>query len=219
VRLTKKCGGCKQEKSLDQFSKTKSNKDGLHPHCKNCDSLKKYKSRIFGNELKKQILIESGGCQNPDCCSSHENGRLLITSSNYGLFELDHIDESLKKSSSELHADWINAHIKEFLNQVKPNLQVLCRQCHLFKSQVSHKLGNSVYQKKFGRNPPSQFIDPGYNLFNQVETIHIYSDEDNWSFEDDYSVCRDSEGFLIKYIDLLEGLTQFQVFNKDGEQI
>jgi len=205
--------------SSDNFNKSKANKDGLQSYCRFCDSVRQGKERETVYELRIQIIEESGGCQDDNCCSSADQTRLLVTGFNYGLFDLDHIDESLKQHRRETTPSWIYLNMDEFLNRIKPNLQVLCVQCHRLKSNHSKRVGNKVHQKIHGRKTPSKFIDPGYNLFNQVETIHIYSDEDNWSFEDDYSVCRDNEGLLIKYIDLQKGSTQFQIFNKDGEQI
>jgi hypothetical protein len=35
---TKKCSSCKELKSTTKFSKYKSSKDGLQPHCKDCQS-------------------------------------------------------------------------------------------------------------------------------------------------------------------------------------
>ena len=216
---TKRCFQCKKELSLDKFSKSKALKDGFQVACKECKADYSRRYRQYGEDIRKKIILESGGCQNPECDSSPERGRLLTTGHNYGLFELDHIDESLKLRQDETKSGFIVANEKDFWLRVKPNLQVLCCQCHAIKSANARKTGNSVHQKIFGRRPPPEFINPEYNLFNQVQTTHTDLDEDNWSFEGDYSVCRDSEGFLIKYIDLQKGSTQFQIFNKDGEQI
>ena len=42
------CGRCKKEQSLEEFSKSKNRKDGLHPTCKSCN--KDYR------ELNKEVL-------------------------------------------------------------------------------------------------------------------------------------------------------------------
>ncbi len=216
---TKRCQICKRELSLDKFNKRNASADGLQANCRICDSVRKEKELKTIYELRNKIIDESGGCQSKDCHSSPDQTRLLVTGFNYGLFDFDHIDESLKQHQKETTSTWIYFNMDEFLNRVKPNLQVLCVQCHRLKSNHSRRLGNKVHQKIHGRKLPSQFIGPGYDLFNQVEITNTSLYEDNWTFEDNWSVCRDSEGFLIKYIDIQEGSTQFQVFNKDGEQI
>ena len=46
----KVCGSCKHSKSTTQFSKYKRSKDGLQPHCKECQSIR---TRPLTNELLK----------------------------------------------------------------------------------------------------------------------------------------------------------------------
>jgi len=221
VTMNKRCDVCKKELSLDSFHKNSYKHDGKSSSCKGCSNQNNRKIYEIGSQIKKEIYMSAGGCQNPSCYSSADGTRMLLSSDgkNYRMFQFDHIDESLKQHVRETNSGWIASHQVEFMSRVLPNLQFLCYQCHLIKSGSAMESGNSVHQKIFGRNPPSLFIEPEYNLFNQVQTTHIHLDEDNWSFEGDYSVCRDSGGFLIKYIDLQKGATQFQIFNKDGEQI
>ena len=48
---TKICKGCKKEKSLDEFYKNKSSRDGLHHLCKECESKQIIRRRIELREL------------------------------------------------------------------------------------------------------------------------------------------------------------------------
>jgi hypothetical protein len=217
--MTKRCSQCQLILSIDLFSKKNNTKDGFRNSCKSCDSKDQLRRRLIGIEVKILVKKQAGGCQNELCCSSNDRGRALLTDLNEKSFQLDHIDESLKIHNYETQGEWIAGNEEEFWSRVRPNIQVLCYQCHAIKTNLSQKLGNVVHGKMYGRKSPAQFIDPDYNLFNQVQTTHTHLDQDNWSFEGNYSVCRDSEGFLIKYIDLQTGSTQFQIFNKDGEQI
>ena len=178
---TKRCSMCQKELSFNNFNKSQRNKDGFHSYCRICDSAQKEKKLKTIYELRNKIIKESGGCQSKDCYSSPDQTRLLVTGFNYGLFDFDHIDESLKQHGKETTSSWIYINMDEFLNRVKPNLQVLCVQCHRLKSNNSNRVGNKVHQKMYGRKSPAQFIDPGYNLFDSVQTNHIHLDEDNWS--------------------------------------
>jgi hypothetical protein len=47
---TKKCSSCKEQKPTTQFSKYKLSKDGLQPHCKECQSSR---TRPITNKLLK----------------------------------------------------------------------------------------------------------------------------------------------------------------------
>lgn len=49
----KLCSKCKEIKSLDCFSNSKSKKDGKHPLCKPCDSYRKKQRRINHPHLEK----------------------------------------------------------------------------------------------------------------------------------------------------------------------
>ena len=219
MSATKRCTQCKRKLSLDQFSNNRSCKDGKTFTCKQCDSERMKNQREIGVQIRLLIIKDAGGCQNPKCCSANYGERLLLHDENYANFQLDHIDESLKISKYETDSFWIAGHQDDFFQRVKSNIQVLCYQCHILKTKNSRIRGNSLDIKMFGRKKPAQFVESDYDLFNQVETTDTSSDEDKWTFEDNWSVCRDSEGFLVKYIDLQKGSTQFQIFNKDGEQI
>jgi hypothetical protein len=227
--MTKRCVVCQKELALDNFNKSKANKDGLQSYCRICDSVRQGKERETVYELRKKIIDEAGGCQSKDCYSSPHQTRLLVTGFNYGLFDLDHIDESLKQHRRETTPSWVYLNMDEFLNRVKLNLQVLCVQCHRLKSNHSRRLGNKVHQKIHGRKLPSQFIDPGYNLFNDVERVDTSVDDDGeilvtpiyskGFYEDGWFVQRDLDGFLVSYLELQDGEGKYFMYDKDGERI
>ncbi len=229
MSATKRCTQCQRELSVEQFSKKPKSKDGFQFVCKECNVGYIQKRRQIGTEIRRKIMDESEGCQNPSCCSSPEHGRLLITGYNYGLFDLDHINESLKLHRYEVESAWIVANEDEFWTRIKPNVQVLCRQCHLFKTSKSRRTGGAVYQKIHGRKPPLQFIDPGYDLFNNVERVDISVDDDGeicetpiyskGFHEDGWFVQRDLDGFLISYLELQDGEGKYFMYDKDGERI
>ena len=226
---TKRCKRCKRELSLDKFNKRNRSADQLQSHCRDCQLLSSNKVADLGMNVRLRIVLESGGCQNSDCCSSPYGGRLVFTGSNYGLFELDHVDESKKLHKNETNIKWIATNENEFWSRVRQNIQVLCYQCHRLKSNSSNRAGNAVYQKRFGRKPPAQFIDPGYDLFNNVERVYISVDDDGeiWEtpiysrgfHEDGWFVQRDLDGFLISYLEMQDGEGKYFMYNKDGERI
>jgi hypothetical protein len=91
------------------------------------------------------------------------------------------------------------------------------------------RTGGAVYQKIHGRKPPLQFIDPGYDLFNNVERVDISVDDNGeiWEtpiyskgfHEDGWFVQRDLDGFLISYLELQDGEGKYFMYDKDGERI
>jgi DNA-directed RNA polymerase subunit RPC12/RpoP len=229
VTLTKRCTKCWKELSLDQFSSHSVHKDKKNYRCKRCDSERKRIQREIGGEIRFSTIRDAGGCQNPDCCSANYGKALLLHDENYLSFQLDHIDESLKLNDYETDAQWIAGHQDDFFQRVKPNIQVLCYQCHLLKTKRGRVRGNSIDQKMYGRKLPAQFIDPGYNLFNDVERFDIFVDDDGeiWEtpiyskgfYEDGWFVQRDLDGFLISYLELQDGEGKYFMYNKDGERI
>jgi prophage antirepressor-like protein len=54
----KKCSGCKNELSLDNFSKAKSSSDGLYNYCKECGKLKSKKTKEKYKLQEKEIVNE-----------------------------------------------------------------------------------------------------------------------------------------------------------------
>jgi hypothetical protein len=50
--MTKKCTGCKKQKSFQDFNKCKSGKFGLHNHCRDCQ--RKCKRKYYLNNLEKE---------------------------------------------------------------------------------------------------------------------------------------------------------------------
>jgi len=229
VTTTKRCSRCRRELSLDNFNKKVNSEDGLQPYCITCSLVYRRVWGETGQKIREQIIFEAGGCENPDCCSSNYGERSILHEKNYLNFQLDHIDESLKIHKRETSNDFIYRNQEEFFSRVRPNLQVLCYQCHLIKSSLSLRFGNSVHQKMYGRKPPSQFIDPGYDLFNDVQRVDISVDEDGeiWEclitsqgfHEDGWFVQRDLDGFLVSYLELQDGEGKYFMYNKDGERI
>ena len=59
----KRCKRCGQEKTLDNFHKDKSKKDGHKPICKECLSVKKEKAPIIDKNIKQNIryCLKSNG--------------------------------------------------------------------------------------------------------------------------------------------------------------
>lgn len=56
---TKKCTGCKQDKTLDSFCKNKANKDGLSAYCRKCASEKHYAKREHNNAVTRKYQQEN----------------------------------------------------------------------------------------------------------------------------------------------------------------
>ncbi len=54
----KKCSGCKNKLSLDNFSKSKTSSDGLYNYCKECGKLKSKKNREKCKMQEKEIVTE-----------------------------------------------------------------------------------------------------------------------------------------------------------------
>ena len=228
MSMTQRCRICQRELSIDKFTNQQNSKR-KRTECMEC-ALSRVRDRTKpGFEIKSLIKKEAGGCQNPDCCSANHGERLLVTNFNELMFQLDHIDESLKLHTMETKASWIACNKDEFFDRVKPNIQVLCYQCHQQKTSNAHRVGNKVHQKIHGRKPPSQFIDFGYNLFNidkknnmsvkqhdEVSGTQIIERSD---YENGWFVYRDIYGYLIEYTELQDNECKGFRYNKDGERI
>jgi len=222
---TKQCSKCQLIKSLSEFNKDPRKSLGVNGTCKSCYSKYILDHKQATKQMLKQIRLDAGGCQDPNCQSSPDHTRLLCHEDNIGLFDLDHINEHLKLHSEECRHGWITGNWQEFMSRVKPNLQVLCTHCHRARSGESSRLGNSVYSKKHGRKPPAQFVDPEHTLFNPPQTSLLFEDEDiqvlpdRIKREDDWFVTRDGHGHLLSYRDALEGETFGYLYDADGEEI
>ena len=220
-----KCTKCGLIKSITDFSPHRTNSSGFRYDCKKCQAVFAETVRAPTYDMLKKIKLDAGGCQNPDCQSASDHTRLLSHELNTGLFDHDHIDELLKLHDKETSAAWITHNWEEFMQRVKPNLQVLCTHCHRERSRERIKLGNPVHGKAHGRDTPALTVDYGYNLFNQQKTWLLFEDDqvgiipDQTRLEDDWYVTRDGDGNLLRYRDALLGETFGYLYNADGEEI
>jgi hypothetical protein len=220
-----KCNTCGLIKCITEFHAQLFNVSGVSYRCKQCAANYIEQVRAPTYTMLNQIKLDAGGCQNRDCQSGSDRMRLLSHEDNVGLFDLDHVDERLKLDEKETSAAWITHNWQEFMERVKPNLQVLCTHCHRDRSRARIKYGNPVHSKAYGRKNPARFVDLGYNLFNQPKTALLFEDDDievlpdRLKREDDWFVCRDGYGHLIWYRDAIEGETFGRKYNADGEEI
>ena len=139
---TKVCNKCKQEKPINEFCKTKSNKSGYTAYCKNCHSKtmsdwrKQNPNHVKGcrknydknyhpvkmnrrRERRSWALTELGGCC-IDCGLKYNGG-------NSGSFDIHHLDPSKRKFKiSGCKLDLAIESIKKELDKCV----LLCKPCH-----------------------------------------------------------------------------------------
>lgn len=221
-----KCNKCGLIKSVSEFHTVLQNTSGLRYWCKQCHSKRHAHVRAPTYQMLNQIKLDAGGCENPDCQSGSDCTRLLSHQNNFWLFDLDHVDERLKLHLRETSAPWITHNWDEFMQRVKPNLQVLCTHCHRHRGRERIKLGGVAHGKAHGRKPPALFKDFGYNLFNQQMTYRLFDDDEDEvvapirvGLEDDWYVERDSSGNLIKYQDRLIEDEDRKWYDAEGEEV
>lgn len=128
----KKCGSCKQEKSFDEFGKSKSRKDGLQSYCKACRKLytdQWYKenqalqvSRVGANQARIQQYVYDYLKEHPcvDCGESR-----------VPCLQFDHIDPTLK--SFNVSTGFKVAGLQKVIDEIAKCV-VRCANCHAVKT-------------------------------------------------------------------------------------
>ncbi len=184
---TKRCRKCQLVKSTSEFYN-----HATHHLCKDCQTLNVRKHQEIGKKILQDLAQEIGECQNCKRVFSLEEREF---------FEFDHIDPTLKQKR-DTSAAWVKAHIKEFHEKVRPNLQLLCIKCHKEKTKKDIARGGGSHRKIHGLTPPPQVIDPGWNLYNPIPVgapdelhfgyIHLDREGEWWT-------VRDIDGNLISY--------------------
>lgn len=107
--MLKQCSKCKETKSVEEFSRDRSKKDGLTSACRECNNNREKKRRAnggdFSKEQKRVTLEKYGGC----CQICHNVSNL----------EVDH---RLSQNVSKPHTA-----------SVEDNAWILCKGCNIAK--------------------------------------------------------------------------------------
>jgi len=183
---TKRCPKCQLVKSSSEFYT-----NAKHDLCKDCQTLNVKRNQQIGRKILQDLAEEIGQCQHCQRPYSLED---------WDFFEFDHIDPTLKKRR-DTHPCWVKAHLQEFHQKIKPNLQLLCVKCHKLKTKKDVARGGGSHQSRQQAFAPAQVLDFGWNLFNPIPTPET-DDYTSWSWslvrrEGDWIVQRDIDGRII----------------------
>jgi hypothetical protein len=145
----------------------------------------------MGRKILQDLAKERGQCAH--CQRSY-------CLEDWDFFEFDHIDPTLKKKTDSKDY-WVKAHLQEFNEKIKPNLQLLCVRCHKLKTKKDLARGGGSHQLRHEASAPAEVIDFGWNLFNPVPAPEA-DDYVSWSWslvrrEGDWIVERDIDGRII----------------------
>jgi hypothetical protein len=124
----KRCSSCQQTKSLDEFNKKTSNKDGLERYCKSCHRLRNRKHY----ETNKQSYIDSAMRQRIKITAWYKDmkGQLkceLCPEDHVATLDFHHTDPSQKLGLVSMMAR--SASKKKLLAEIA-KCRVLCSNCH-----------------------------------------------------------------------------------------
>ncbi len=115
----KKCCKCKEEKSLTEFSKNKSQKDGLQTECKECNKI--LRRTVRNKKVQFSLTYKGGECR--DC------GKTLSFPKNKGQYNFHHTDPSTK--ISKLNLMFKNKLSESRLKEELDKCVLLCQPCHI----------------------------------------------------------------------------------------
>lgn len=133
----KKCTKCKEDKSLDEFNKNKTRKDGLQNICKNCSQEKSRNYYQNNVEVQRKIIKTQNKRRKQECRDNineylKKNPCIDCGNNNLVVLEFDHKDREQKyKSISQMMASgysWLK--VKKEIDKC----EVRCANCHRIKT-------------------------------------------------------------------------------------
>jgi endonuclease I len=125
----KKCSRCKKEKSLDNFNKEKTTKDGLSTYCKNCrknirhKSYIKNKSSIISKQLEKRRASQDWVRQFKTKCNQCGEAHPAV-------LDFHHLQNKEHSIGSLTNRNNLTNKIKKLIKLEIKKCIVLCSNCH-----------------------------------------------------------------------------------------
>lgn len=127
----KKCYKCKQEKSIECFSKNASQKDGLSGQCKECHKILR---RIHYRNNKERIISQVYKKQDEYCkwLNSLKNGPCVDCGKSYPHYcmDFDHLRDKKFNISLARRGNWARKTILEEIEKC----ELVCAICHRIRT-------------------------------------------------------------------------------------
>lgn len=155
TKSMKHCCFCKEEKTLEEFNKNSSKKDGLQSHCKKCTAIKakefykknKKKHIETITVRKKKTVVENQQLimkflSNSFCVDCGEKDPLVL--------EFDHKDRSQK--TKELSAMIKSGTSWKTITLEIKKCEIRCANCHNRKTHIENNSYRIKWMRKSGYN-------------------------------------------------------------------